>query len=169
MKQFSIIIPVYNEEGSLNELYKSIKDALDPIFYEYEVIFINDGSTDSSYEILQSIAMVDPSVKVLNFARNYGQTAAMMAGIDHAHYPVIVPMDSDLQNDPNDIPRLLTKLDEGFDVCSGWRFDRKDHPIKRNFLSRVANTIISRVSGVHLHDYGCSLKAYKSEVIKGVM
>jgi glycosyltransferase involved in cell wall biosynthesis len=118
--------------------------------------------------VLDRLAVNDDRVKVIHFRKNFGQTAAMMAGVDHAHGEVIIPMDADLQNDPHDIPRLLDKLNEGYDVVSGWRKDRKDQAVKRNFLSRIANRLISIISGVHLHDYGCSLKAYRRSVIKDV-
>ncbi len=164
----SIVIPVYNEEDNLPLLHEKLKRVLGSLEYEYEVILINDGSTDNSRQVLARLADEDPHIKVINFIRNFGQTAAMMAGIDHSNGEIIIPMDADLQNDPEDIPRLLEKLDEGYDVCSGWRKDRKDAKIKRNLPSRIANLMISSLSGVHLHDYGCSLKAYKRKVIKGV-
>jgi glycosyltransferase involved in cell wall biosynthesis len=134
----------------------------------WEVIFINDGSIDGSAAILQELAQQDEKVKVIHFKRNFGQTAAMMAGIDYARGDILISMDGDLQNDPGDIPQFLAKLDAGYDVCSGWRRDRKDAALKRNLPSRIANFLISHISGLHLHDYGCSLKAYKKEVIKGV-
>jgi glycosyltransferase involved in cell wall biosynthesis len=134
----------------------------------WEVIFVNDGSSDGSKETLDQLAADHPEVKVVHFRRNFGQTAAMMAGFDFASGAVIIPMDGDGQNDPADIPRMLEKLDEGFDVCSGWRKDRQDNAIQRNFPSILANKLISAVSGVRLHDFGCSLKAYRAEVIKGV-
>ncbi len=133
-----------------------------------EAIFIDDGSSDDSFDLLREQARKDPRFKVIQFAANAGQTAAIQAGIDYASGDALVFMDSDLQNDPADIPKLLAKLDEGYDVVSGWRKDRKDNPIKRNLPSRIANNIISRVSGVRLHDYGCTLKAYKKDVIKPV-
>src|SRR5262249_56453687 len=129
---------------------------------------IKDGSPDGSQEVLNELAQRDSAVKVVSFRRNFGQTAAMMAGVDHANGSIIIPMDGDLQNDPDDIPRLLEKLDEGYDVVSGWRKNRKDYAIKRTLLSRMANMLISRISGVALHDYGCSLKAYRSNIIKDV-
>ena len=134
----------------------------------WEVIFINDGSSDGSWQILDQLAEGHRQVKIIHFKRNFGQTAALMAGIDFARGDVLIPMDGDLQNDPADIPRFLSKLDEGYDVCSGWRQDRQDSNLKRKIPSRIANFLISRISGVYLHDYGCSLKAYRKEVIKGV-
>jgi dolichol-phosphate mannosyltransferase len=129
------------------------------------VIVVNDGSTDGSLRVLESLAAAHPELRVIDLARNYGQTAAMMAGFDHSCGDIIVPLDADLQNDPADIPRMLAKLDEGYDVVSGWRKNRQDAAIKRNLVSRIANGLISRLSGVHLHDYGCTLKAYRRSVI----
>lgn len=164
----SIIIPIFNEEENLPILYQKVSDSMKAIGREWEIVLINDGSSDNSTSILNTLADNDEQVKVVHFRRNFGQTAAMMAGVDFASGDIIIPMDGDLQNDPSDIPKLLAKLDEGYDVVSGWRKDRKDHPVKRNFVSRVANRLISKLSGVPLHDYGCSLKAYRKEVIKNV-
>jgi glycosyltransferase involved in cell wall biosynthesis len=164
----SIIIPVFNEAENLPVLSEKLEAVLSTLGREYEVILVNDGSTDDSSEVLTSLTNQNPRFKVVSFVRNFGQTAAMMAGIDHSQGDIIIPMDADLQNDPEDIPRLLEKLDEGYDVCSGWRQDRQDHAIKRNLPSRIANKLISNLSGVPLHDYGCSLKAYRREVIKDV-
>lgn len=162
--KLSIIIPVFNEEGNVRELFSDIQSVISENSYEAEVIFIDDGSTDSTVEIIKSL----PHAKLIRFRKNFGQTAAMSAGIDYATGDVIIPMDGDRQNDPKDIPVLLAKLEEGYDVVSGWRKDRKDNAIKRNLPSRIANGLISKISGVHLHDYGCSLKAYKRDVIKDV-
>lgn len=164
----SVCVPIYNEEESIPVLYEKLKDVLCKLNREWEIILINDGSVDGSADILDQLAEMDSRVKVVHFRRNYGQTAAMMAGIDYASGDVIIPIDADLQNDPEDIPKLLAKLDEGFDVCSGWRKDRKDNGLRRNLPSRIANWIISKISGVQLHDYGCSLKAYNKDVIKGI-
>jgi glycosyltransferase involved in cell wall biosynthesis len=164
----SVIAPVYNEEKSISILYEQIRKVLEQEGVQWEVVLINDGSIDQSAAELDKLATSDPRVKVVHFRRNYGQTAAMMAGIDFAGGDIIIPIDADLQNDPADIPRLLAKLREGFDVCSGWRKARKDESLRRNLPSRVANAIISKVSGVPLHDYGCSLKAYRREMVKGV-
>ena len=164
----SIIAPVYNEEKSIAGLYDQIHQTLDQERLNWELVLVNDGSTDNSPAVLDTLAASDTRVRVVHFRRNYGQTAAMMAGIDFASGEIIVAIDADLQNDPADIPRLLAKLREGFDVCSGWRKARKDQALRRNLPSRIANKIISRVSGVRLHDYGCSLKAYRKEVVKGV-
>lgn len=162
----SVFIPVYNEEDSLPILHKKITESLDGTNYSYEVVYVDDGSKDKSFEILESIANANPNVKAIKFRRNFGQTAAMSAGIDAAEGHVLIPMDSDLQNDPADIPRLMEKIDEGYDVVSGWRKDRKDTFINRKLPSIIANKIISWLSGVNLHDYGCTLKAYKCEVLK---
>jgi len=164
----SVTIPVYNENPNLRPLCESLVPVLESLGLPWEVLFVNDGSTDGSAAVLDALAREESRFKVLHFRRNAGQTAAMMAGFEHARGDIIVPMDSDLQNDPRDIPLLLEKLREGFDVCSGWRKDRHDHSFRRVFPSRIANWLISKVSGVHLHDYGCSLKAYRRDVIKGV-
>lgn len=164
----SIIVPVYNEEKNILLLYDKVKGVIPKLDCPFELIFINDGSTDGTKRILDELAEKDQRVKVIHFRRNYGQTAAMMAGIDFSSGNVLIPMDGDLQNDPEDIPLLLSRLIEGYDVCSGWRKDRKDHALRRNLPSRIANLLISKISGVPLHDYGCSLKAYRKEVIKGV-
>jgi len=164
----SVIIPVYNEEDSIRFLVPQLVSVLETIGGEFEIIAVNDGSSDQSAEVLLELAEANPRLRVVTLARNFGQTAAMMAGFDHSTGSIIVPIDADLQNDPADIPRLLAKLDEGFDVVSGWRRTRHDAAIRRNFLSRCANWAISRVSGVRLHDYGCSLKAYRRSVISGV-
>lgn len=166
--EITVTVPIYNEAENIPTLYRRIADALDALETSWEVVFVNDGSRDGSGELLDAIAADDGRVIVVHFPRNYGQTAAMMAGMDHANGAIIVPMDGDLQNDPADIQHLLAKLDEGYDVVSGWRKDRQDHAIKRNLPSRIANAIISRVSGVHLHDYGCSLKAYRRDALAGV-
>jgi glycosyltransferase involved in cell wall biosynthesis len=159
---------VFNEAENLPLLYEALIKVLETLEHSWEIIFVNDGSRDGSSEVLDRLAQKDPRVKVVHFRRNFGQTAAMMAGVNYASGDIIIPMDADLQNDPADIPRLLAKLEEGYDVVSGWRKERKDSALKRNFVSRLANRLISIISGVHLHDYGCSLKAYKKNIIKGV-
>jgi glycosyltransferase involved in cell wall biosynthesis len=161
----SVIVPVKNEAQNLPLLIDKLLPVLHGLGRNFEVIIVNDGSTDDSLRVLRDLATSHPELRVIDLARNYGQTAAMMAGIDHARGDIIVPIDADLQNDPADIPRLLAKLDEGYDVVSGWRKDRQDAALRRNFVSRVANRVISRVSGVRLHDYGCSLKAYRRSVL----
>ena len=160
----SVIIPVYNEELNVDEMHERLSAVLD---HAAEMIFVDDGSTDSTYTKLQAIAQRDARVRLVRFRTNFGQTAALSAGIDHARGRIIAPIDGDLQNDPKDIPRLLAKLNEGYDVVSGWRADRKD-PFHRRLPSIIANKLISWISGVHLHDYGCSLKAYRRSVLKDV-
>jgi glycosyltransferase involved in cell wall biosynthesis len=163
----SVVIPLYNEEENVRLLCDALLAALGSQPRSFEIILVNDGSADRTEERLAEAAAADPRIRVVNFRSNKGQTAAMMAGIDYATGAVIVPMDGDLQNDPKDIVRLLEKLDEGYDVVSGWRRDRQDNFMVRTLPSRIANLIISRVSGVPLHDYGCSLKAYKREMLQG--
>ncbi|HEX8998516.1 MAG TPA: glycosyltransferase family 2 protein [Blastocatellia bacterium] len=166
--KLSIFLPVYNEEENLERLNRKIFAAMAALGHSFEVIYVDDGSSDRSLDLLKKFAAEDRRVKVIGFRRNYGQTAAMAAGIDAAHGEILIPMDADLQNDPADIVRLLAKLDEGYDVVSGWRKDRQDAFITRTFPSRIANGLISRIGGVPLHDYGCSLKAYRREVLKDV-
>ncbi|GFE62736.1 glycosyl transferase [Geobacter sp. AOG2] len=166
--ELSIVVPIYNEEENVAALYASIRDALAGTSLDYETIFVDDGSSDASFRLLKEIADQDQRVKLLRFRRNFGQTAAMSAGFDAAKGDVIVPMDGDLQNDPADIPRLLDKLHEGYDVVSGWRKARKDTFITRKIPSLLANSLISTLTGVHLHDYGCTLKAYRREVLDGI-
>jgi glycosyltransferase involved in cell wall biosynthesis len=164
----SVTVPICNEAGNIRALYERVCETLEGVGKPWELVFVNDGSTDGSEELLDQIAETNEHVKVVHFRRNFGQTAAMMAGFDFARGDVIIPMDGDMQNDPADIPKLLEQLDSGYDVCSGWRKDRKDNAIQRNLPSIMANRLISFVSGVRLHDFGCSLKAYKREVIDGV-
>ncbi|MGH8182755.1 MAG: glycosyltransferase family 2 protein [Rhodanobacteraceae bacterium] len=168
LPSLTITVPIFNERENIVPLYEKTRAAMDGLGHPWELVLVDDGSRDGSSAQLDAVAANDPRVTVVHFARNYGQTAAMMAGMDHARGDIIIPMDGDLQNDPADIGHLLAKLDEGFDVVSGWRKDRQDHAIKRNLPSRLANALISSVSGVHLHDYGCSLKAYRREVLDGV-
>jgi glycosyltransferase involved in cell wall biosynthesis len=162
----SVITPIYNEEKNIPILVERLLDVLAKLGKPFEIIAVNDGSRDGSFAELRKQALLHSELKVVDFRRNYGQTAAIMAGIDHAGGDVIVSIDSDLQNDPEDIPSLLAKLEEGFDVVSGWRKDRKDAEVRRNFVSRVANRVISGISGVRLHDYGCTLKAYRADMVK---
>lgn len=163
----SIVVPLYNEGDNVEVLHGEIRDALAKLGKSYELIFVDDGSTDRTPAILKDLVRRDDHVVAVTFRRNFGQTAAMAAGIDLAQGAVIVPMDGDLQNDPQDIGALLAELDKGFDVVSGWRKDRKD-ALTRVIPSRMANFIISRVGGVPLHDYGCSLKAYRRETLVDV-
>lgn len=165
--QLSIVVPVYNEEENLRNLQVCLYKALSAMGLDYEVIYVDDGSSDSSFKILAEMAEQDKRIKVVRFRKNYGQTAAMSAGIEVASGRVIVPLDADLQNDPADIPLLLAKMEEGYDVVSGWRRDRKDS-LSKTLPSAIANRLISRVTGVKLHDYGCSLKAYRGDLIKEV-
>lgn len=164
----SVVIPVFNEAEGLAPLYDTLRHALDGSAFQTEIIFVDDGSRDSSGDILEGFVRHDPRVQVIRLRRNYGQTAAMMAGIQHASGDVIVPMDADGQNDPHDIPRLLEKLEEGFDVVSGWRQQREDKAFSRRLPSVLANRLISLVMRVPLHDYGCTLKAYRREVLEDV-
>lgn len=164
----SIVVPVYNEVESLPVLHEAIHTALKDLKRSWEVIYVDDGSKDDSQAVLEKIAAADAEhVCVVLFRRNFGQTTAIAAGIDHARGDVITFLDADLQNDPADIPMLLEKLEEGYDVVSGWRKDREDNALTRNLPSHMANWLISNVTGVHLHDYGCTLKAYRREVITG--
>src|ERR1035437_4186839 len=166
--ELSLFLPVFDEEENLRPMHSKIQAALDALGKTAEVIYVDDGSSDSSLEILREIAAADDRVRVISLRRNYGQTAAMSAGIDAAKGDILIPMDADLQNDPADIARLLKKLDEGYDVVSGWRKNRQDKLISRKIPSKIANRIISWIGGVPLHDYGCSLKAYRRDVIQDV-
>jgi len=164
----SVIIPVYNEQENLPLLYDSIQQALKVVKGSWEVIFVDDGSRDQSFDVLSSLVQKDPEhIRVLSFRRNFGQTAAIAAGLDHACGEIIVLLDADMQNHPADIPMLLAKLDEGYDLVSGWRKDRKDNRLTRTIPSNIANGLISWATGVHLHDYGCTLKAYRRDALEG--
>lgn len=165
---YSIVVPVYNEEESLPLLHQAVAGVMSTLDGGWEVVYVDDGSRDRSPQRLEELAAADDHVRVIQFRRNFGQTAAISAGIDHARGDVLIFMDADLQNDPADIPRLLAKLDEGFDVVSGWRIKRQDALWTRKVPSVAANWLISRITGVHLHDYGCSLKAYRRDVIREV-
>ena len=168
MPTLSLIIPVYNEEKNLPLLIDAIHKALDPMPYTWEVVLVDDGSEDSSLQVLSQLAEEDPAhLRVVSFRRNFGQTAAIAAGLDYAQGEIIILLDADLQNDPADIPMLLEKLDEGYDLVSGWRKKRQDTYLTRTLPSNLANMLISRVTGVPLHDYGCTLKAYRREVLEG--
>ncbi|MFQ5929742.1 MAG: glycosyltransferase family 2 protein [Acidobacteriota bacterium] len=166
--ELSIVIPVFNERENLRPLYHQLKSVLDLMATSYEILFIDDGSLDGSTEQLKSLSESDSSVSVLELVRNFGQTAAMAAGFEHAHGRIIIPLDADLQNDPQDIPRIIEKLREGYDVVSCWRKDRKDPWLTRVLPSRLANRLISWISGVHLHDYGCTLKGYRRDIVKHI-
>jgi glycosyltransferase involved in cell wall biosynthesis len=166
--ELSIFLPVYNEEANIAPLHAKLSEALAEVGRSYEILYVDDGSTDESLARLRELALLDERVRVIALRRNYGQTAAMSAGIDHARGDVLIPMDADLQNDPADIARLLARLDEGYDVVSGWRKDRKDAWLTRRLPSVLANRLISRIAGVSLHDYGCSLKAYRRDALADV-
>ena len=167
-ESISVVIPVYNEAESIPALAEALFAVLDKLGRPFEVIAVNDGSVDGSQRALREVADRRREFKIIQFRINAGQTAAIMAGIDHAAGDIIVTLDADLQNDPQDIPLLLATLDEGYDLAAGWRVDRQDSAIRRNFISRVANRVISRISGVKLHDYGCTLKAYRKDVLSGM-
>ncbi|MBT7077385.1 MAG: glycosyltransferase family 2 protein [Pelagibacterales bacterium] len=162
----SIVIPIYNEEANIDKLTESILTALSGI--EYEVLFINDGSTDNSEKEIQEKIKSNSHIKLINLRRNYGQTAAMQAGFDHSKGNIVIPMDGDLQNDPKDIPMLIEKINEGYDVVSGWRKIRSDKKFTRIIPSKIANMLISKISGIHLHDYGCTLKAYRKDILNDI-
>ena len=168
MPELSLVIPVYNEEENLPLLMEAICASLQPLNRDWEVIFVDDGSTDHSLDALKRLVEADPEhVRAVIFRRNFGQTAAIAAGIDHSRGSIIILLDADLQNDPADIPMLLDKLDEGYDLVSGWRKDRQDNKFTRTIPSNLANGLISRVTGVHLHDYGCTLKVYRRDALEG--
>ncbi|MDY6991150.1 MAG: glycosyltransferase family 2 protein [Pseudomonadota bacterium] len=167
ISSISIVIPVYNEEANLALLHEQLVTIMNSSGYEYELIYVDDGSQDNSFSYLEQLALQDTQVKVVSFTRNYGQTAALAAGIDHAKGDAVVFMDADLQNDPADIPRLLAKLTEGYDVVSGWRQQRQDKWLTRILPSQLANWLISKVTRVHLHDYGCTLKVYRRDTLQG--
>lgn len=164
----SIVVPLYNEAESVARLHQAIVEALDAAGYPFEMVFVDDGSRDGTLETAKAIAATDPRLKVVEFRRNYGQTPAMAAGIDLAGGDIIVTMDGDLQNDPRDIPRFVVKMQEGYDIVVGWRFNRQDKMLSRKIPSKIANWLIGKVTGVPIKDNGCSLKAYRASVIKRV-
>ena len=164
----SIVIPIYNERESIEKLYKKLDEALSRINLKYEVMLIDDGSTDGTFNELLKIHRKNRLYKIIRFRKNFGQTPAISAGFSYAEGEVVVTLDADLQNDPLDIQVLLSKMNEGYDIVSGWRKNRKDKAVTRRFPSIIANKIISKLTGVHLHDYGCTLKAYKKEVVKNI-
>ncbi len=166
--KISVVVPVYNEEESLPRLQERLTEELGKLGRPYEIIYADDGSRDGSLPLLRAYAQADPAVKIISFRRNFGQTAAMDAGFRHATGDVVIPMDADLQNDPADIGMLLEYIDEGYDVAKGWRKDRKDKAMSRVLPSRIANWLISKTTGVHLHDYGCTLTAYRREVLEPI-
>lgn len=161
----SIVVPLYNEGENVVRFYEKLSKALEKLGHSYEVILVDDGSTDDTFSLLREICSKDPRVRAVRFRKNFGQTAAMVAGIDYSRGSVLITMDGDLQNDPRDIPLLIEKVDEGFDIVSGWRADRKEPFLSRRLPSIVANRLISVVCGCKLHDYGCTLKAYRREIV----
>ena len=168
MKKLSVVIPIFNEEENITPLYRELKTVLEGMRAKYEVIFVDDGSDDGSNKVLQKLAKDDKGIKVIQFRKNFGQTAALAAGVEHARAEIIVTMDGDGQNDPRDIPRLLERLEQGYDVASGWRKNRKDPLLNKKFPSALANKLISWLTRVKLHDYGCTLKAYRRDILKDV-
>ncbi len=166
--QVSIVVPIYNEEESIPHLYQRLTEELEQLAITYEIIAIDDGSKDRSFALLQALAAADPRLRVVRFRRNFGQTAAFSAGFDRARGEYIITIDADLQNDPADIERLLDKANEGYDVVSGWRENRQDPYWNRRLPSQIANRLISVATGVYLHDYGCSLKVYRTDVVRNI-
>ena len=164
----SMVIPVYNEKQNISYLYENLNSVLLGIGRKYEVILIDDGSMDGTFKELLSIHEQNDNYKIIRFRKNFGQTPAMSAGFDYANGEVIITLDADLQNDPKDIPALLEKIDEGYDVVSGWRINRQDKAISKKLPSKIANWLIARLTGVKIHDYGCTLKAYRSDVVKNI-
>ncbi len=162
--EISVVVPLLNEQDNIGPLYEQITQTLTDV-YDYEIIFVDDGSSDNSFNVLTKLQKTDARIRVICFRKNFGQTAALSAGFAHARGKVIVAIDADLQNDPADIPEMIVKLDEGFDVVSGWRKKRHDNAITRLLPSKIANWLISRITGVKLHDYGCTLKVYRREVL----
>lgn len=167
-EDISVVVPVFNEEDNVELLYTRIKQVLDNLGKNYEIIFIDDGSTDRTLNVLRRICQKNSKIKVVVFRRNFGQTAAISAGFDYAKGGIIITLDADLQNDPQDIPQLIEKIEEGYDVVSGWRAERKDPFLSRRLPSYISNWLISLFTGVKLHDYGCTLKAYRKEVAKDI-
>jgi len=168
MKDLSIIAPLYNEEDTVRLLYEAIASAVEPLQLDHEILFVDDGSKDMTFRVASELAERDKRLRVIQFRRNFGQTPAMAAGIDHARGKILITMDGDLQNDPQDIPRFIEKIGEGFDIVCGWREKRQDKLVTRKIPSIVANWLIGKVTGVPIRDNGCSLKAYRAEVIKAI-
>ncbi|MCL2878513.1 MAG: glycosyltransferase family 2 protein [Acidobacteria bacterium] len=167
-EKISLIVPVYNERENIPQFLDSARAAMDATGEDYEIVFVDDGSTDGSETLLDALPDADPRIRVIHFRKNFGQTAAMAAGFDNAAGDILIPLDADMQNDPSDIPAILAKLREGFDVVSCWRKDRRDPWLTRKLPSMLANRLISRISKVPLHDYGCTLKGYRREVMEHV-
>lgn len=168
MPKYSIVVPFHNEEENVTKLYDRVKDVLEHVGASFEMIFVDDGSRDRTYRLLEEIAAVDSRVMVVKLRRNFGQTSALAAGFDHAQGEYVLAMDGDLQHDPAEIPTFLAKLEEGYDVVSGWRAERKDNALMRRFPSRVANSLMAALSGVPIHDFGTTFKAYRREVIQNI-
>ena len=166
--KLSVVVPLYNEAENFETLHGEIKAACDALQIEWEVIYVDDGSTDDTFALMKKTAQEQPNVVGVSFRRNFGQTAAMAAGFDYAQGEMVVAMDGDLQNDPADIGRLLEKMDEGYDLVAGWRYNRQDKWLSRKLPSKLANWLIGKITHVKLHDYGCSLKAFKREVVRGI-
>jgi len=164
----SLVVPVYNEVENLTPLYERVREVLDPTGWTYELILVDDGSTDGSNRMLLDLHAKDPRIKVLRFRRNFGQTAALAAGFDYAHGEIVVSLDADLQNDPVDIPPLVAKLNEGYDLVNGWRADRQDPFLHRRLPSQIANWIIGLTTQVKIHDYGCTLKVFRRDIVKNL-
>lgn len=164
----SVIIPAYNEEENVEPLYEQLKRTLDEANTDYEIFFIDDGSTDNTFKVLKKVHGKDSAVKIIKFRRNFGQALAFSAGFDHSKGEVIITMDGDLQNDPNDIPRLLDKLEEGYDIVKGWRVNRKDPFFSKRLPSKIFNWLTSRITGVKLHDFACAINAYRREVVEDI-
>ena len=162
----SIVVPMYNEEANITYLYQQLTAVVEPLGRSYEIICVDDGSTDRSFELLAELAERDPRVKVIRFRRNFGQTAGFSAGFDYAQGEIVITIDADLQNDPASIPLLLDKMEEGYDLVSGWRANRQDPFLSRRLPSLIANWLITRTTGVEVHDRGCSLRAHRREVVK---
>lgn len=166
--RYSIVVPLYNEEENVESLYSELKRVMDSIGEPYELVFVDDGSTDGTYSLLSDLSQADDSVLVIRLGRNFGQTAALAAGFDHASGSVIIAMDADLQYDPEDIPLLLDKINQGYDIASGWRKHRIDNPLTRRLPSAVANWIMAKLSGIQMKDFGSTFKAYRSDIIKNI-
>ncbi|MDE1155708.1 MAG: glycosyltransferase family 2 protein [Acidobacteriaceae bacterium] len=168
MPKYSIVVPFHNEEDSVTRLYDRVKDVMEQVGASFEMVLVDDGSRDRTYRLLEEIAAVDSRVLVVKLRRNFGQTSALAAGFDHASGEFVLAMDGDLQHDPAEIPQFLEKLEEGYDVVSGWRSQRKDNAVMRRFPSRIANLLMARLSGVNIHDFGTTYKAYRREVIQNI-
>ncbi|MGQ9629863.1 MAG: glycosyltransferase family 2 protein [bacterium] len=166
-RDISVVVPLLNEEGSLEQLHAGLVDALEGLGRDYEIVFVDDGSTDSSPKILEDLRAEDRNVRVIQFRRNFGKSAALSAGFQHSRGRVIITMDADLQDDPKEIPNFLEKIDEGYDIVSGWKFQRQD-PLSKRLPSRFFNSFVSAFSGVRLHDFNCGFKAYRREVVENI-